>query len=286
MSDFNKKIIQITVQLGEGTFGEDVGDTVTLTGYRTVVQTTNSGGDTMGTAQIKVFGLRPELMNKLTTIGTINRAIRIQNKVSVAAGDEVNGLQVAFSGIIFDAWGDYNAAPDVAFNIVAYAGMEAAIKPVGASSYAGTVDVAMIMSELAQAAGLIFENNDVSVKLADPYFTGSTLDKIRECASAARILYSIDRGVLAIWPGSGGRQGDAIPMSKDDGMVGYPTLSSKGMTIKSLFNWNIKLGSDIQVASSIPMANGKWRVYNVTHELSCELENGPWFTTTDVYHNV
>lgn len=286
MSDFNKKVIEITVQLGEGTFGEDVGDTVTLRGYRTLVSTYNTGGDTMGAAQIKIFGLRQELMNKLTTIGTINRSIRIQNRVSVAAGDDVNGLQVAFNGVIFDAWGDYNSAPDVAFNIVAYAGMEAAIKPVGASSYAGTVDVAMIMGELAKASNLIFENNNVDVKLSDPYFTGSTLDKIRECANAARILYTIDRGVLAIWPTSGGRPGGAIPMSKETGMVGYPVLSSKGMTIKSLFNWNIKLGSDIDVTSAIPMANGKWRVYSVSHDLSCELENGPWFTITDVYHNV
>ena len=286
MSEFDKKIIEITVQLGQGVFGLETGDKVTLRGYRTIARIYNPGGDTMGAAHIQVYGLKPEMMNKLTTIGTINRSIRIQNRVTVAAGDESSGLQMAFTGVIFDAWGDYNSAPDVPFTIIAYAGMEAAIKPVGASSYAGTVNVSDIMSDLAKAAGLILENNGVAVTLSDPYLTGSTLDKIRECASAARIIYNIDRGILAIWPTNGSRAIDLITLSKEAGMVGYPTLSSKGMTIKSLFNWDIKIGSDVKVSSSIPMANGKWRVYTVQHELSCELPDGPWFTITDCYHNV
>jgi hypothetical protein len=285
MSDtFTKKVLSLTITLGTGTFGEDVGDTVTLTGFRMTANAKHPGGDSMGMCQIRVFGLLEDVMNKLTTIGAVNRAIRTKNAVLLAAGDEVNGMQSVFQGTIFDAWADYNSAPDVAFNILAYAGLDAAVKPVDASSFKGSVAVVDIMSGFAVDMSLTFENAGVDVKLSNPYFPGTTLSKVRACAQAADILWSIDRGVLAIWPRTQSRAGSVPQISSDTGMVGYPALSSKGMTVKMLFNWNIKLGGDVAIVSSIPMANGTWRVFNLEHDLSCEMPDGPWFTNMDCYN--
>lgn len=286
MSGFVERKLALTIQLGEGEFGENLGSTVTLTGFRMLADLTNPGGESMGHCQIRVYGLRADVINKLTSIGTINRAVRIQNAITLAAGDDVNGMQVVFKGTILDAWADYNGAPDVPFHIIANAGFSAAIKPVGATSYMGSVDVAGIMADLASSAGFTLENNKVDVKLSNPYFSGSNLDKIRECASAADILYVIDRDVLAIWPRTGSRVGALPLLSPDTGMVGYPTLSSKGMTVRSVFNWNLKMGADVKVQSSIPMANGTWRTYSVAHSLSSEMPDGPWFSIVECYLNV
>jgi hypothetical protein len=280
-----RKVIELTITLGSGTFGEDVGDTVTLSGFRVMVDVANPGGDSMGRCQLRVFGLRNDLMNKLTTIGQINVAIRAKNTVLIAAGEDGDALSSVFQGVILDAWADYNSAPDVAFNIIAFAGLDAAVKPVGATSYKGVTDVAEIISDLAQnEMGLTFENNGVDAKLSSPYLHGTALSKVRAVAEAADILWSIDRGVLAIWPRSGGRAGTVPMISPGSGMVGYPSLSSKGMAVKMLFNPNVRLGGDVEIKSSIPMACGTWRVFNVSHNLSCEIPGGPWFTLIETYH--
>jgi hypothetical protein len=239
----------------------------------------------MGMCQVRVYGLRNDVMNKLTTIGPVNAAIKAKNAILIAAGDEGGAMNVVFSGTIFDAWADYNSAPDVPFNIIAYAGLDTAVKPVDATSYKGSVDVATIIQDIATGdMGLTFENNGVSVQLVNPYFSGSSLNKIRAIAGAAGINWAIDRGVLAIWPDDTSRRGDTPNISPETGMVGYPALSSKGMTVRMLFNPNVNIGRDVQVQSSIPMACGKWRVFSVTHNLSCAAPDGPWFTIADVYN--
>ncbi len=286
MSDsLTTKVLDLTITLGSGTFGEDVGDTVTLSGFRMMADCINPGGDSMGQCMIRVFGLRNDVMNKLTTIGSVNTAIKAKNSILLAAGDAVNGMDTVFSGTIFDAWADYNSSPDVAFNILAYSGLDASVKPVGAISYKGPTDVAQILENIATVEmGIGFENSGVDVKLSSPYLSGTALAKVRCVAQAAQIEYSIEDNTLFIWPSSSARQGTTPLVSPDTGMVGYPTLSSKGMTVKMLYNSKIKLGQDIEVQSSIPMACGMWRVYSLAHSLSSEMADGPWFTTAETYN--
>lgn len=280
-----KKALELTITLGSGAFGETVGDTVTLSGFRMTADLANPGGDSMGVCQLRVYGLREEVMNKLTTIGPINTAIKAKNGVLLAAGDAVNGMTSIFKGTIFDAWADYNSSPDVAFNIIAYAGLAAAVKPVGATSYRGATDVATIMQDLAtNEMGLQFQNNGVVAKLSNPYLSGTALSKVRSVAQAAAVMWEIENDTLIIWPQTGSRVGTAPLVSPDTGLVGYPSLSSKGMTVKMLFNPSVKVGGDVEVKSSIPMSCGTWRVFNVTHNLSSEMPNGPWFTTADTYN--
>src|SRR6478736_1983952 len=258
---FTEKKIELTITLGSGQFGADAGDTVTISNARILVDTANPGGESMGSAQIRVYGLTQELMNQLTTIGQINRAIRIKNTVAVAAGDDT-GMQLVFFGVIVDAWADYNSSPDVPFVIMSNSGLDVAIKPVGATSYKGSVSVQQIMSDLAAEGGMAFENNGVDAQLFNSYFPGTTLNKIRSCARAANVEYVIDRGTLAIWPLGQSRQGEIPLISVDSGLVGYPTLSSKGMSLQCVFNQNVRIGADINVESFIPMANGQWHVFN------------------------
>lgn len=280
---FTEKLIELTITLGTGDFGADLGDTVTVSNSRILATLKNPGGETMGSAQIRVYGLSQTLMNKLTTIGQINRAIRVKNTVSVAAGDE-DGMQLVFFGVIVDAYADYNGSPEVPFIIEAAAGMDVAVKPVNATSYKGKVAVTQIMGALATEAGLAFEANAVDKSLINPYLPGTTLAKIQKCARAAGIQYVIDRGTLAIWDQGLSRESTSIPrIAPDTGLVGYPTLSSKGMSLRTSFNYNIKLGADVNVESSIPMANGTWHVFNVDHEISSQLPDGPWFSNIEVY---
>lgn len=284
MNSFTQKKLSLTIQLGTGTFGEQVGSTVTLSGLRMFADISSPCGESMGAAHIRVFGLTQSMMNQLTVIGPINQ-VKPKNQVQLAAGD-ANGMSVVFSGTIYTAWAEYSSAPDVVFNIIAYVGIDIALKPVDALSYPGNANAADIMQTIAQNAGLIFVNNGVSVQLANQYLPGTAWQQIKACAAAANINFKIESGALTIWPKSTSITASVPVISPDNGMVGYPALSSQGMTVKTVFNPNIVLGGQIDVESSLPMATGKFNVFNYVHNLSSEAPGGPWFTTIDCYTQV
>lgn len=188
-------------------------------------------------------------------------------------------MSVVHIGDVQTAFADFNAAPEVAFEGVSMPSLFAAIKPVGARSYKGAADAGDIMADLASDMGVAFERNGVSVILQNPYFPGTAWAQVQRCADAARINYSLDRGVLAIWNRNGSRTPEkVIRIAADTGMVGYPTFNSEGIAVRTLFNPDVTLGSVVDVDTSVSVAKGQWIAYGVFHTLESETPNGQWFT--------
>lgn len=105
-------------------------------------------------------------------------------------------MSQVFQGTIANAWIDYRGAPEASLNIEAYAGFYEQMKSAAVNSYKGTVDVASIIESLAKSIGFAFSNNGVTAKLSNPYFAGSALTQIKDCAQHAGIGYDISNGVV------------------------------------------------------------------------------------------
>lgn len=243
-----------------------------------------AGGVSMTSMQLQIFGMSLSIMNQLSTLGMLVSAVQ-RNSVVLQAGD-VNGMTTVFNGTITAAWTD-PAMPDVSMMIEAQAGLAEAVLPSQPVTYADGLDVAEGMSALATSMGLTFENNGVNVKLPASYFSGSARDQARAIADAAGINWLIDNGTLAIWPRNGYRPGDAVMISKDTGMVGYPEYTAQGIKVDSLFNPGVKFGGKIQVKSELfdpknnPQglpASGIWSVYKLGYDLASNDPGGPWFS--------
>ncbi len=278
MPNFAKRRIDVTINLGEGQFGEDKGKDVTLTGLRVSAKIVYYKGAVQGSAQIRIFGLPLSMINQLTGTGIGALEVR-RNTILIAAGDKDGKMSTIYQGQIRYAYGDFGGAPDSALDIIALAVATDAVKPVDASSYRGDVDAAVIMSDLAKKLGLTFENNGVSVMLSNPYFPGTAWQQIMDCGEAAGIDYTIDRGILAIFPKLGARTLDGpVEVSPETGMVGYPTFWDQGLAVTTLFNPNISIGGQINVVSDITVACGVWNSFNIFHTLESETPNGQWFT--------
>ena len=277
MKTFDSRAIELTIRLGTGTFGEGLGDTVTLSGLRMFVDVAAPCGESMGAIQMRVFGLQQSMMNQLTTIGVFGQ-VAGSSQILVSAGNEGEALTEIFKGSIWQAWADYNNAPEVAFNIIGYVGMNIALKPVKPTPYPESVDVATAMQTFATQAGYAFHNSGVNKTLPASYWDRDLLTQIKSCARDADIYYKIENGTLTIWPKDGYVEGGKPLISPETGMVGYPSISSQGMMIKTLFIPGIVMGGLIEVKSSIKMASGTFRVLNYTHSLSAVAVGGPWFT--------
>ncbi len=273
--------IDVTITLGDGQFGETLGDTVTLTGLRVSTVINSVGGEAQGQCSARIFGLPLSVMNQLTRIGPVGYQIAAKNTILIAAGDEGSALTNVFQGAIFQAYGEMNQSPSVALNVLAFSSTVAALKPAGASSYIGSVSVATIMQDLANQAGLQFENSGVTGSLNNPYLTGSVLDQIRAVAQQARIFHTIDKGVLSIWSYNGYRtvNVDEISLSPQSGMVGYPQFNEHFLQVRSVFSPNAALGQKLTLSNSlVTSANRTWNVNGVIHSLESQMPNGAWFT--------
>ncbi len=224
-----------------------------------------------------VYGLPLSMINQLTRAGTTQNYI-YPNSILVAAGDKGGTMSTVYQGVIYTAFGEFESMPDVPLNIVAYSALADAVRPVGASSFPGSVDAATIMEGFAKAMNLTFRNGGVSVMLSNPYFKGTLYDQVRSCAMAANINFSIDRGAMAIWPKTGALDDKPILISPETGLVGYPAFTENGVILNTLFNSSYKLGTDVEVQSSLTPACGRWNTYSVANFLASETPGGPWYS--------
>lgn len=282
---FFKRRITATFQLGlGGTFGESGTNTVVCEGLRVQASIHECNGPGLGQANVRIHGLTPSLLRQLSSLNQATMAAR-RNSIILEAGDDVNGMATVFQGQIQISQIMLNTAPDTSLALMASAGGLAPIRRVTPTSYPGTADAGVILQNLAFEAGLDFENNGVSIPLSTPYFPGDTWSKIKRCAAAGKIDFTIDakKNALVITPRGGARPGDIPVISPNTGMIGYPAYSSGlgGLHVTTLFNPLLRVQGQVKIESSLEVANGIWRTFNLQHELESEDPGGQWTTQFD-----
>jgi hypothetical protein len=258
-------------------FVESGGNEVKLTGHRVSAAIKKAGGYSMGELQLRMYGLTMSLVNQISTLGRLPLAGR-NTTVTVAAGDDLNGMGTVFQGTVTNAWADFKAAPDAAFHVTAHAGMAAQQQVIPPTSFAGSASVAVIMAGLATQMGLAFENNGVEAVLADPYLPGTARQQATACAEAAGIDLIIDDQTLIITPRGAARGAQAPLISRDTTLVGYPAYTQNGIAVTCIFNPNVALHGLVRVESVLAPATGNWRVFDLVHDLEADTPGGAWFT--------
>jgi len=281
---FKRRQIDVTIQLGEGQYGEDGFDTVKLSGLRCQVDIALAGGISKGALNLRVYGLTMSMVNKLSKVGRQINDVR-NNVVSIEASNEAGGMSKVFEGSIFSAWADFNGSPDVCMNIEAAAGWFEANKSVAAISIKGGMKVATFIEGLAKSMGLGFEGNGVQAVMPTAYFPGTAWDQLLAAVQMTGISYSFDQtnGVIALWhKGHYRSDSGTIPIiSAETGLIGYPKFNDQGITLTTEFNPGIMSGGLIEVRTSLDPAAGFWIVNLISTNLSSEMPGGPWFTTME-----
>jgi hypothetical protein len=277
-------------------------DTVTIQGLRASVRINNSGVPVGSSAQVKIFGMPPSLMNQLATLGLAFNLVP-KNVITIMAGDDESGFSSVFLGTVWAAYGDYSAQPSVPFHFECLAGAADAAITIPASSFTGSTDVATIMSGLARQMNMGFENNGISIKLSSPYLVGSAIQQVRKTAEQAGIEWTIEGNKLCIWPKGGNRSTPSVPViSPDTGMIGYPAFTKTGIIVRTVFNPQISFGSLVRVDSSLlsgiaaaqptrtlstgvttPTFPTQWSVNKIDHVLDQLTPSGEWASTIYAY---
>ena len=304
VGSYQQRALTFTVSLGTGAVGAGKPNTFKLAGLRGTASIKKGGMPSMDSCVARVYGVVPAVMNACSTLGIPLPMTRLGNTLKVEAGNVGGGMSVVFYGALQNCWQDYSEAPDVAMSMTAFGSVAEAIQPVAPVSYRGAADVATMLAGIAQSKGWVFENNGVAAVLSNPYYPGTALQQVEAIARDAGIVAYVDTNsdpnVLAAWPRDGYRTKlPQLPLiAASTGMIGYPQFQSNGMSFRTLFNPSIRLNGAVIMQSSVGVAptaapnaapvppgtqsggpNGKWMVIGpLTHDLSAQIANGPWFT--------
>ena len=273
----SKKELRFVITLGTGKFGSSNNDQMILQGFRAVAEIDKAGGMMMGTLRAKIYGVSQADMNSATTLQWKPGSL-IPNTVEVY---EIDGTAetLVFAGNIVNAWGDYQSMPDVYLHIQAQSAFFNQLKAVPPRSFKGQIDVASVMSQIARDLGYTFENNGVKTQLSDIYLPNTGMEQAKDLAKAAGCDLYLDDKILAITPPNVPRKGLIPLISKDTGLIGYPTYDGVGVNFQTLFDPSITFGGSIYLSTDILQAEGEWIVTSVAHRLEAEKPGGAWFST-------
>lgn len=285
-NSFQKRAVRLRFQMRTGTVLATEADVVSLKGHRMEAMIERSGANLgAGVMSLRVWGVNKEIMNQFAT-DMLNPFQVRGDLVSLEVLQEAGGSKFAFEGTMLSANMDFSGAPDVSFNVFARSGYWANVAPAAPNSYRGSASVANILEVLAKLQGWSFMNYGVTTMLSNPYLSGTAWDQIQKIASAAGIAATVENNTLHIWPANGMRGDDVLEVSASNGMLGYPTFKLPGIEVRTIYNPELAYGKQVRITSeAVPKANGVFKIFQVNHQLSTNMPDGPWFSTIGVSKN-
>jgi hypothetical protein len=271
------KTIRTTIILGEGEFSDGT-NTRIIEGLATTADIKKAGLPEKNTANIKIANLKLDELEKLTFLAFRPLQSR-KNKIIVEAGEKDKELSVVFKGDITASYPDFSSAPDIFLNIEAMTAGWSLQMNTSPTSVNGEADAGKLFEQFATAAGFGFINNGVSATVRNTTFNGSPIEKAQQLAREINkeLIIDDENFILQEWNQP---QGEAVVISPESGLIGYPSFTSDGISAKSFFIPALKFGGQIKLETVLPRASGFWKITNLSHQLSA-YTNGEWSSTFD-----
>jgi hypothetical protein len=168
-------------------------------------------------------------------------------------------------------------------HIEAAAGSYPSLKASPPIAVKGSQSAASLIEQFAKESGYVFLNNGVTASVKNAVLNGDPVSKMRTVAGMVGCELIIDDNQVKIQPFDKGLdQGNAVLMSKDSGMLGYPTFTSEGIKLRCLYNPDLQLGGMIEVDSVVPGAEGTWKISKLSHSLVANSPSpGDWFSEVE-----
>jgi hypothetical protein len=248
----------------------------TVEGLACTVDVTKPGLPEKNSASVSVWGLKYELMEELTMLAF--RPLESEkNQIMIEAGDKDGQLSVVFKGEIVSASADYNDAPNIAMKFEAESGAypQQIAEPV--LTVDGEAKASDLFSKWASAMGYAFKDENLTASVKNAWFSGSPINKAYKLSRDINCELYIDDDQVVVMPAGQAREGNAVLLNKDSGLIGYPVFNQDGIVCRCLYNPDLIYGGLVKVESIVPKASGVWRITKLTHSLSAyEPSGGNW----------
>ena len=198
----------------------------------------------------------------------------MQNDTAVK-GQQLNNV---FQGEIITAVpviGDAN----LDFKIEARCGYYPNLIPTPPVSVQGETTVEKLMTQFAKEANYDFENRGITMSVVNSVFAGSPVQKAQQLATQVGIDLIIDNRKFIIQPYETEPKGTIPLISKESGLIGYPSYTNDGVECSALYNPDFDLGGYFELKTILPHASGIWKIAKLEHKLSAYVPNGTEWET-------
>lgn len=288
------RAVDVTFRLLSQAFGPNGEDTVTLSGLRVHAEVTQARFPTAESATVRIEGMTPDVMNRLS-MAAPDPTRQSASELILTTQDGAGGNTLIFQGGVTLAYVDYTTAPNVAFVAQAFSTVIPNSMTATPTGYRGAVSAGQVLASIASKTGLTLHTQGVAATLHDPYFHGSPGQQLTQCLETVPLCAGLGRGQLSVWPATftasqptplGTTQ--ALSLSAETGLIGYPAWSAGGLALRMLFNPLVSFNSLIALHSRYqpagwgqqngPVPVGLWRATQVRHTLQTETPHGAWFT--------
>lgn len=280
------RAVDVTFRLLSQAFGPNGEDTVTLSGLRVHAEVTQARFPTAESATVRIEGMTPDVMNRLS-MAAPDPTRQSASELILTTQDGAGGSALIFQGGVTLAYVDYTNAPNVAFVAQAFSTVLPNAMTATPTGYRGAVSTGQVLATIASKAGLTLHNQGVTTLLHDPYFHGSPGQQLSQCLETVPLCAGLGRGQLSVWPATVSAT-QALSVSAETGLIGYPAWSAGGLALRMLFNPLVSFNSLIALHSRYqpagwgqqngPVPVGLWIASQVRHTLQTETPHGAWFT--------
>ena len=275
-----KKIIRISLVINdENVFFTAQGDNrLRSSGLAISTAITYGNGAISPTAQITVYGLPIETMNKLFRVqwNTMNSLL---NTVKIEVGDEGDKLNTVYEGNITFATVNMDGAPNVSLVITSQMAIVEKLRY--SEPYTllkdESADVSDIVRFLCNEMGFQFENNGVTHILTDTKLLGSNMEKIEKLAQMCDFDLYIEQRSIIICKKGASRPLKIPVISPSTGLINYPSPDQRGITFSCAYDPMVRFGGVVRIKDSlIAIANADWRIYGLVATLEANIPQGKW----------
>lgn len=279
MKSFTAKRLRVTLIMADGNsvFPGTNSNTLIIENLRMSVQL-QSVARLATHADIRIFGMLQADMNALTVAWALPPIVL--NNLVIVEADKGAGFVQVFRGTITEAQPNYQAAPNVHFQVIAQTGYFQQINAAPPSSYPAATNIGVVAADLAQQMGFTFTNGGADGTLnAGAYFWGSLWDQLADaCAATNTDFYVQNENILITKSGLPGSEQPAVVLNPVTGLIGYPMFERAGLVVNALFDPIFLCGVPLDIQGDVPAANGRWYPYALNHYIEANVPHGQWIT--------
>lgn len=270
---YTDKTLRITVILARG---KEDGIAYVFEGYACTAKIEKQGMPELPKASVTLWGLSESTMDALTTLSFEPMTLR-HNQITIEAGETGKALSLVFRGDIVSAVPDFNAAPSPTMTIEARTGVFGALTPASPVSVNGQQSAESLVSGFAKEAGMTFKSTGLTASVSNCVINGDPISKMKWVAESvgAELLINDNEVSLVDSKGVLGQGSPRVTLiDPKSGQIGYPSFDDKGVRCSLFFEPSLRVMGEVEIQSAFKKANGKWRIYSLTHDLSANLPNG------------
>jgi hypothetical protein len=237
-----------------------------ITGLNIKASGSKTNNSTQNEFSISISNLNRETRAYILTNNNILNRDLTNKRIIVEAGRESTGLSLVYSGDIKMV--STSQPPDITLNIKTYTGDTYKSDLVSVTEGAST-NLSVICQKIATGLKrkLIFQATDR--KISNYSFTGANLEQIKKIEDLGNLDVFVDDENMVVKNENVPLNGLVRLVNKNTGMIGIPTITERGVSVKVLYDNQMKIGTKITVKSELnPAADGDYTIYKLGYDLA------------------